>query len=276
MNRCRTPASPRARRALRRLGLDASSLRGSGPNGRIVEADVLRAADRVRSAADALGPTRSSRRRAIAARTLANFTQVPHFYLRAEADVTAMMAARERLLSKCTGVRVSVTDYMLAAHAHALAACPWANAIWGPDSVQTFATVDVGLVVALDDGLLIPVLHGVDKLSLPQIAAERLRLVENARAGCIAAPELEGGASSLSNLSKSRVDEFFAIIHQPQSTMLAAGRIAPRPWVQDGHLTVAPTVRLTLSADHRVLDGDPAARFLDQIVFFLENPDQLA
>ncbi|MBU3666393.1 MAG: hypothetical protein FGM15_11040 [Chthoniobacterales bacterium] len=261
--RAHPPVSPRARRALRRLGLQHTAVSGSGPGGRILEADVLAAAR---------GTPGPNRRRAIAARTLGNFTQVPHFYLQAEADASALMETRKKLLAGDGDVRVTFTDFLLAAQGRALADCPWANAIWRNDGVQPLASADVGLVVALEDGLLIPILRGLDRLSVKQIAAERARLVENARAGRLAAPEMDGGATSLSNLGKGRVDSFAAIIHQPQSTMLAAGQIAQRPWVADGKLVVAPTIRLTLSVDHRVLDGDPAARFLDRIVYHIERP----
>jgi pyruvate dehydrogenase E2 component (dihydrolipoamide acetyltransferase) len=267
---CKT--SPRARRALRRLALDPVQIKGSGPNGRIVEADVLRASS---TTAISPVPPNANRRHAIAARTLANFTGVPHFYLRAEADATRLMAERARLVAsieKLSQVRVTVTDFLLAAQARALAACPWANAVWLRDDVRHFSSVDIGLVVALDDGLLIPVMHDVDRLTVVDLARERSQLLENIHHGRLAASQFEGGASSLSNLGRSRTDEFAAIINQPQSTMLAAGRIASRPWVVDGKLTVAQTIHLTLSVDHRVLDGEPASRFFDQIVHFIENP----
>ena len=277
-------SSPRARRAMRRLALQPGEIRGSGPDGRILEADVLLAASRppqVTTAAPAecgghrppLQVAASRMRAAIARRTGESFRDTPHFYLSAECDASDLVTTRNQLadqVEKDHGVRITYTDFLLAAQAHALADCPFANVIWQDGGLLQLTAIDVGLVVGLPDGLLIPLLRNADQLSLIGIARERQRLIEAARRGQIETGS--PGAGSLSNLGRGRVDEFAAIINPPQSSMLAAGRIATRPWVRNDALVACPTIKLTLSADHRVMDGEPAARFLERIVQYVESP----
>jgi len=212
-------------------------------------------------------------RAAIARRTSESFRDTPHFYLSAECDASDLVTTRNQLadqVEKDHGVRITYTDFLLAAQAHALADCPFANAIWQGGGLLQLTAIDVGLVVGLPDGLLIPLLRNADQLSLIGIARERQRLIEAARRGQIETGS--PGAGSLSNLGRGRVDEFAAIINPPQSSMLAAGRIATRPWVRNDALVACPTIKLTLSADHRVMDGEPAARFLERIVQYVESP----
>jgi pyruvate dehydrogenase E2 component (dihydrolipoamide acetyltransferase) len=268
----RVIASPRARRALNQLGLDPKTLRGSGPNGRLVLADVQTAA---RSAP---GGGISIMRRAIAEKTALSFSTAPHFYLRAEVDATALLDRRQQLLDRIerqADVRLTLSDFLLRAVALALRECPWANCIWQNNTVVRLPSIDVGLVVGLPDGLLIPLLRQADTLDLPSLARQRAALVAAARAGKLPADATRGGATSVSNLGTSRVDEFAAILAPPQSSVLAVGRAAPRPFVVDGKLAVRTTLNLCLSVDHRVLDGGPAGEFLGRIVQFVEQPDAL-
>ena len=266
-------SSPRARRAMSRLGLQPAEIRGSGPGGRIIEADVLLAASKPPQVTAAIPAPASRMRVAIAKKTSDRFRDTPHFYVRAECDATGLVTTRSEILEQIEkehGVRITYTDFLLAAQAHALADCPFANRIWQDGGPVPLPTVDVGLVVGLPDGLLIPMLRQANQLTLIGIARERQRLVSAAQRGQIepGAP----GASSLSNLGRGRVDEFAAIINPPQSSILAVGRLATRPWVRNGALVASPTIKLTLSADHRVLDGEPAAQFLERIVQYLESP----
>lgn len=271
-------SSPRARRAMRRMGLQPAEIRGSGPGGRIIEADVLLAASKppqVPSPAECDRPMvpASRMRVAIAKKTSESFRDTPHFYVRAECDATGLVTTRSEILEQIEkehGVRITYTDFLLAAQAHALADCPFANSIWQDGGPVLLSTVDVGLVVGLPDGLLIPMLRQANQLTLIGIARERQRLIAAAQRGQIepGAP----GASSLSNLGRGRADEFAAIINPPQSSMLAVGRLATRPWVRNGALVASPTIKLTLSADHRILDGEPAAQFLERIVQYIESP----
>jgi pyruvate dehydrogenase E2 component (dihydrolipoamide acetyltransferase) len=265
--------SPRARRRATELGLDYRRLKGSGPAGRITEADVVAAAQEAR------GPGLSTMRRTIAQRTAGSYAKAPHFYLRTELDATALLELREHLLpevERAAGVRLTLTDLLLRAQAVALRDCPSANAIWQDDQVVRCSGGDVGLVVGLEGGLLIPIVRGADAGSLAALAKQRAELVEAARAGRLTAEAMQGGATSLSNLGNTCVDEFAAVIAPPQSSMLAVGRAAPRPFVVNGQLALATTLKLCLSVDHRVMDGALAAKFLGRIVELIEHPEKLA
>jgi pyruvate dehydrogenase E2 component (dihydrolipoamide acetyltransferase) len=273
----RIPISPRARRALRQRGLDPAALRGSGPGGRVVEADVLGAAAPPALAVPRIpaGGNLSSMRRAVAAKVSESFATVPHFYLRSQADVTTLVALRQSIaetIEKQCGTRPSVTDFVLRAMALGLRDHPQANRVWQNGSIVSLPSVDVGLVVQVEDGLLVPILHDADRLGLAEMVRQRASLTAVVRSGKIPADVLGGGATSLSNLGKHRVDEFTPIIQPPQSSMLAIGRVAERPAAVEGRLCLRQTVHLTLSVDHRVMDGVPAAEFFDRIVELLENP----
>lgn len=269
--------SPRARRMLRERGLNPATVRGTGPNGRIVAADVLRTGSMSRPTAanPATAGFLSPMRRAVAAKVTESFATVPHFYLRVLVDVTGLVQLREQTLDtiqRQAGHRPSLTDFLLRAMAMALGECPQANRIWQDDAIVQLPSVDVGLVVQVDDGLLVPVFRHADRLSLVELVRHRATRLEEVRSGRISADGLQGGATSLTNLGKHRVDEFAPIISPPQSSMLAVGRVAERPAAWDGRLALRQTMPLTLAVDHRVMDGVPAAEFLDQIVKLLENP----
>ncbi len=284
----RIAASPRARRLMRQLAIDPQNVRGSGPGGRIVEADVRkmataaaqppsvpRAQPAARWRAENPPPAASTMRRAIARLTEASAASVPQFYVRAEADASALVACREQLIDRIEAdvhVRLSFTDLLLRAQALALSDLPAACATWQDDALVPAESVDLGLVVNVPGGLLIPVLRRADQASLAELARARRDLVEAARAGRLGSDSMAGAVSSLSNLGNSRVDEFTALIAPPQSSILAVGRLAPRPLVVDGQLVVRPTLRLTLSADHRVIDGALAAELLGRIVTLIEQP----
>lgn len=267
----RTIASPRARRAMLNRGMDASSVRGTGPGGRIVEADVLGAAALPRGAPAAQRPMR----RAIARITSASAAAVPHFHLRAQIDAWALVELRAQLLAEveaACGLRLSLTDLLLRALARALGESPQANSIWLDGAVLPLRDVAVGLVVGLEDGLLVPVIRQADQLGLVEMVRRRSELAAAARGGRLGSAALEPAASSVSNLGQTRVDDFSAVIYPPQSSMLAVGRLAVRPFVVDGRLEARPTLRLSLAVDHRVMDGGPAASFLGRIAAYLEEP----
>jgi pyruvate dehydrogenase E2 component (dihydrolipoamide acetyltransferase) len=218
-------------------------------------------------------------RRTIAQRTAESFSKAPHFYLRTEVAATALLELRERLLpevQQAAGVRLTLTDLLLRAQAVALRDCPNANAIWLDGQVVRLSGCDIGLVVGLEGGLLIPIVRGADAGGLAALARQRAWLVEAARTGKLTAETMQGGATSLSNLGNTCVDELAAVIAPPQSSMLAVGRAAPRPFVVNGQLAVATTLKLCLSVDHRVMDGGLAAEFLGRVVALIEHPDELA
>lgn len=265
----RRPISPRARRLARERGLDFNSLTGSGPGGRIVAADLQRAA------ASTTTPLSTMRRAIVRATTQS--AAIPQFSVSAELDASLLVSLREQLVAPIlsdAGAKLSITDFLLVAQARALAEIPTANAIWRNESIERLSAVAVGLIVAVDDGLLLPTIAGLDRLPLAEVVRRRGEVIAAARSGrqsTDAAP----AATSLSNLGNSRVDHFTALLMPPQSTMLAVGRIAARPYVVDNQVVARPTLRLSLTADHRVLDGIHAAEYLSRIVEYLEQPARL-
>jgi pyruvate dehydrogenase E2 component (dihydrolipoamide acetyltransferase) len=268
----RSLASPRARRAMRLRGIAASQLTGSGPQGRILEADVLGTTNHAR--ASNVGST-SAMRRMIARATTESITTIPHFYLTAEVECTQLIRVRSELLPRFErdfGVKPSITDFILRAMALTLREQPMANRVWRADALVQLEHPSVGLVVGLDDGLAIPVIEFSD--TLHGTARSRADLTSSMRLGAL--PSSRPCASSLSNLGTSRVDSFTAVIPLGQSSILAAGRVAHRAWAIADTLCSRPTMQLTLSVDHRVFDGLPAAKFLGRIVEFIEQPNLLA
>jgi len=210
-------------------------------------------------------------RRAIARRLTQSVNEVPHFYLHASPRVDALLAARAEL-NEGSDVRVSVNDLLVKAAARALVMVPEVNAIWTDDAVRQFARVDIGLAVASQRGLVTPVLRGVESLSVRQVATGVRDLVARADAGQLRQDELEGGAFSISNLGMFGVEDFSAIINPPQAAILAVGAARPQPVVVDGALAVGQVMRVTLSVDHRVVDGALAAQWLRAFVSVVEAP----
>jgi pyruvate dehydrogenase E2 component (dihydrolipoamide acetyltransferase) len=303
-------SSPRARKRAQEAGLDWRGVRGSGPMGRVIERDVLLAAAKrpltidhgplgidQRSSKMDLGPssivhrpssgddvtweTPSLVQRVAASRMAASFGSAPHFYLSAEVRADALLELRDRLLpavEQRTGVRLTVTDVMVKIAAVALAEHPRANAFWDPAEggrIGLHREIYIGVAVATGAGLVVPVLRGADGMGLAQIAAERSRLVEKAREGKLLPDDLEGSTFTLTNLGSYRVDAFQAILNPPQSAILSVGRIAERPFAIAGQLCVRPTMVVTLSCDHRVLDGVQGAQFLGRVVELIEEPAEL-
>lgn len=282
-------SSPRARRRAAELGVEIEHLQGSGRTGRITEADVLKATANKGGVAITSSKTKTSTRaatvsqvstmrRSIAERTAFSFSHIPHFYVRAEVDATGLVALRELLVAtieKKHGVRITLTDFLLRAQALALQKHPTVNAVWQDNGLLNYTDSDVGLVVGLPQGLVIPVIRAAQRLSFLELAKERARLVQVVREGKFTPEMLSGGATSISNLGTTRADEFAAIIAPHQSSMLAVGRAVPRPYVVGNRVEVRTTIRLSLSVDHRVLDGSLAADFLGSIGELLENPNGL-
>jgi pyruvate dehydrogenase E2 component (dihydrolipoamide acetyltransferase) len=214
-------------------------------------------------------------RKVAAERMVQSFTTAPHFYLCVEADAGLLLRMRESLLvpiEEKSGVRLTISDLLIKIAGQALQEHPEVNAIWDQDGVRRLGTVNVGLAVATDRGLVVPVFRDVNHKTLAEIAAERDALAEKARTGRLALQDVEGGSFTISNLGMFAVDQFNAIINPPQAAILAVGRIKERPAVVNGQLTVRPTMFLTLSADHRILDGAEGARFLSRLVTLMEEP----
>ena len=287
-------ASPLVRRLARERGIDLASITGTGPNGRIVRRDIDGAhADTsaaAYSATDALPAAQAEAsvpvgrsegfdeipltgmRRAIARRLTESKTTVPHFYLVADCRVDRLMELR-REVNEASSVRISVNDFVLKAVAGAMRAVPDANVTWGESAIRRHRDVDIAVAVAVDGGLVTPVVRGADRLSLGEISTSVADLAERARAGRLKQHELEGGSFAVSNLGMYGTKEFSAIINPPQAGILAVGAARKIPVVDaDGALVVGTVMTVTLSADHRVLDGAVAAEWLAAFQRRIEHP----
>jgi pyruvate dehydrogenase E2 component (dihydrolipoamide acetyltransferase) len=269
-------ASPKARRLAAERGIDLRAVRGSGPGGAVLAADVPAGASPATAAAR---PTAAEPAavgvgnvwRIMAERMTASWTTAPHFYLVREVNVSRLVTWRERA-GKQTGVRLTYTDLLVKVVAAALVQYPRVNVAWRNGTLARSAEVNVGLAVAIEDGLVVPVLHRADTLTLPEIAARREDLVTRAQGGKLRPGDIQGGTFTISNLGMYGVDAFNAIVNPPQAAILAVGRIADRVVAVNGQAVVQPTLVLTLSCDHRALDGARGAQFLGALADLIEEP----
>jgi pyruvate dehydrogenase E2 component (dihydrolipoamide acetyltransferase) len=309
VNGDRVFASPLARRMAHQAGLDLASLRGSGPQGRIVKADIDKALGApggrpvpatarppvatpgmATGAAPSLPVSakeqvlalagnppyhekpHSAMRRVIARRLSESKQTVPHFYLSIDCTIDELLKIRATLNAKAEGYKISVNDFVIRAVALALRQVPAANASWSDDAILLWERVDIAVAVALDDGLITPIIKGADQKGLAQIAHESKDLAERARAGKLKLEEFQGGTFSISNLGMYGIREFAAVINPPQGGILAVGLGEQRPIVRDGQLAVATVMTCTLSGDHRVVDGAVGAQFLAAFRKLVEDP----
>ena len=300
-------ASPLARRIAADKGLDLATVRGSGPKGRIVKADVMDAQPRAAPAAQAPAPAPAAAsapaampsspsadmvarayegrsyeeislngmRKTIAARLTEAKQTVPHFYLRRDIKLDALMAFRAQLNKQLEGrgVKLSVNDFIIKATALALQAVPTANAVWAGDRVLQMKASDVAVAVAIEGGLFTPVLQNAEMKSLSALSTEMKDLAARARDRKLAPHEYQGGSFAISNLGMMGIDNFDAIVNPPHAGILAVGAGVKKPVVgEDGQVTVATVMSVTMSVDHRVIDGALGAELLKHIVDNLENP----
>ncbi|HUG37882.1 MAG TPA: 2-oxo acid dehydrogenase subunit E2 [Candidatus Limnocylindrales bacterium] len=266
------PASPKARRLASERGIDIATLRGSGPAGAIIVADVPEA---VASSRD--GKTGgeavpvSSVWRIMADRMTQSWTTAPHFYLVREVNVSRLVSWRDKA-SKATGARITYSDLLVKLVAATLLQHPAANGSWKDGALIRNAEINIGLAVAIEAGLVVPVLHRADTLGLAELATRREDVVTRAQAGKLRPADIQGGTFTISNLGMYGVDAFDAIVNPPQAAILAVGRIADRVVAVNGQPAVQPTMVLTLSCDHRALDGARAAQFLGALADLIEEP----
>jgi pyruvate dehydrogenase E2 component (dihydrolipoamide acetyltransferase) len=284
--------SPLARRLARDAGLAVEQLRGTGPGGRIVRRDVEAAlaarADSIAAEQPAASPAgvlagpvpatatdqpHSRIRTATAARLTQSKRDAPHFYLEGTARVDELLALRKRITSG--GAAVSLNDLVVKAAARAHTIVPAMNVIWTPDAIRSFSSVDVAIAVATDRGLLTPVLRGVEAMSLGTLSAASADLAQRARSGRLNQSELDGGTLTVTNLGMYGTERFAAIINPPHAAILAVGAARQEPVVEDGALTVGTVMHVTLSVDHRPVDGTVAAQWMQAFVSLLENPVQI-
>ena len=283
-------SSPIVRRLARERGIDLALVTGTGPGGRIVRRDLEAfeaQAPAAQAALTAAGTAAASAatvasdggevvpltgmRKAIARRLAESKSTVPHFYLTAHCRVDDLLALRKQINEAAPG-KVSVNDFVVKAAAQALIDVPEANAVWGGDHVRRFDTADIAVAVSTDGGLLTPVVGGIESLSLTALSERIAELAGRAREGRLKQHELEGGSFSISNLGMYGVDEFSAILNPPQSGILAVGAATRQPIVIEGELAVGTVMTVTLSADHRVVDGALGAQWLQAFKTRIEHP----
>ena len=281
-------ASPLVRKRAREAGIDLAHIQGTGPGGRIVRKDFdafMASGPRpVATSATAPAPVmgaagfveipHSSMRRAIARRLTESKSSVPHFYLKADCVVDRLLDARAQL-NEGLGVKTSVNDWVVKAVGHALMAVPGANVIWTDTAMRQFDHADISVAVATEGGLYTPVVRGVDQLSIPQINVMIRELADKARSGTIKQDEIEGGSFAVTNLGMFGTEEFSAILNPPQSGILAVGAAREKAIVFNGELEIAQVMTVTLSADHRAVDGALAAEWMVAFKKAIENPVSL-
>jgi len=297
-------ATPLARRIAAERGVDLAAVQGSGPHGRIVRADVEAAAPGARPAAPAAGPAAApaaasraapasaetvarlyagrdfqevaldGMRRVVAARLTEAKQTVPHFYLRREIGLDALLALRAQINAKgaARGVKLSVNDFIIRACALALQAVPDCNAVWAGDRILRFSASDVAVAVAVEGGLYTPVLRDAEAKALSQLSAEMKDLAARARARKLAPQEYQGGAFAISNLGMFGVESFDAIINPPHAAILAVGAGVRKPVARGEAVVIETVMSVTLSVDHRVIDGALGAQFLQAVKDCLEDP----
>jgi pyruvate dehydrogenase E2 component (dihydrolipoamide acetyltransferase) len=265
--------SPKARRLAKELGVEISQIRGTGPDGTITSEDVQRAADSkgasVSVAAAPAGVEALSQvARLMAERTTQSWTSVPHFFLVREVDCSELVAAQKKWSAgaeKAQAAAPTITDLLIRILARVLAKHPRMNASWTGEGVRSNAEINISVAMAVKDGVVAAVIHKANALLLGEISAQRKELTERARAGRLKPADITGGTFALSNLGMYKVDSFTAIITPPQAAILAVGSISDRVVAVDGKPGVRPMMTMTLSSDHRVVDGARAAEFLSEL-----------
>jgi pyruvate dehydrogenase E2 component (dihydrolipoamide acetyltransferase) len=291
-------ASPLARRIAAQSGVDLKTVKGTGPHGRIVKRDVEGVKGGAAAPATGAAPAKAEprqvlsleqqgipagsydlipldgMRKAIARRLTDSFRDVPHFPLTIDCDIDGLLAARakvNRLLEK-DGIKVSVNDFVLKASAMALKAVPEANASYTPEGIAMHHNADVAMAVAIDGGLITPIIKKCEIKSLRQIATESKDLAKRARDRKLKPEEFQGGTFSVSNLGMFGIKDFASIINEPQGAIMSVGAGEQRPVVKDGQLAVATVMSVTLTCDHRVVDGAIGAKFLQVFKAMIEDP----
>lgn len=293
--------SPVARRLAEEYHIDYTQLRGTGPNGRIIKLDIESAITTQQQATptapaalpisatyaqsepvataetgDVLEVPLTTMRRTIARRLTQSMQTAPHFYVTSVIDTGKLAQLRQQINAYAaqapSPVKVSFNDLIVKAVAHTLLQIPAVNVSFAEDRILQKKQIHVGVAVALEQGLIVPVVHHADKLGMLDLARETQRLAEAARTGKLRPEDLSGGTFTVSNLGMFDVDSFTAVINPPESAILAVGSIAPTPVVEDGQVVVRDRMKVTLSSDHRAIDGAIAARFLQQLKRLLEEP----
>ena len=283
-------ASPKARQMAAEMGIDLTSLQGSGPDGAVLAADIpLREAVVLEQtevmpvpvlplptpvhenehASSEISP--SAVWRIMAERTTTAWKEAPHFFLLREVDASRLMAWKE-VLQKGSTAKITYTDLLVKLAAAALRKYPRINSKYQDEKIQLMEEINIGIAVAVEDGLVVPIIHLADELSISQIATTRTTLVEKGRKGRLSLEDISGGTFTISNLGMYGVDAFLAVLNPPQAAILAVGRIVERVVPVNGQIVIRPMISVSLSFDHRVVDGARGAQFLDALANFIEEP----
>ncbi len=295
-------ASPLAKKVAREKGVDLTRIVGTGPGGRITEKDVLDYLAKIEASKATVVPSPASisskqevvtaapkiedfqvipisgMRGAIARKMTYSKMNIPHFYISVEVDMTDAARFREELIpiiESKTGVRLSFTHMLIKAVAMALREYPQLNALCDGENMRLSKDINIGIAVGLEDGLIVPVLKNADSMDLIQISSKVEKLIAKAREKKLSEDEFTGGTFTISNLGIFDVDSFTAIINPPEVAILAVGKIRDKPTVVDGEIKIRKIMNITLSADHRAVDGIIAAKFLGKVKEFLEKPYNL-
>jgi pyruvate dehydrogenase E2 component (dihydrolipoamide acetyltransferase) len=275
-------------------GLRVADIQGSGPGGRVVKRDVEAAIAagpaaaavteaRPRMAAAPAGPQRlvdetvepSQMRKAIARRLVTSIGPVPHFFLTTEVDMGRVLELRKSMNTRLEGDKIGVNDILIKTAAEALVRHPEVNVSWEGETIRRHGAVDIGVAVAIEDGLITPVVRHADRKGLLQISREAAELIGRARDKRLAPEEYQGATFSVSNLGMFEIDQFTAIINPPEAAILAVGATAEKVVAVNGEMVIRQRMRVTMSCDHRVVDGATGARFLQTFKAMLENPLEL-
>jgi pyruvate dehydrogenase E2 component (dihydrolipoamide acetyltransferase) len=290
----RVKISPVAKKMADDMGLDVSQIPGSGPGGRITKEDIERhaaaakeakapaAAQAPAAAASAPAPSEGDRlvkftgmRRIISQKMLQSKTQAAQAYMANNCDASAIQSFRKQLLAyseKKFGVRVTITDIMMKITACAIKAHPVINTRYTEEGDLWLPDVHMGMAMALKDGLIVPVIWNSDKKSIIEIAKDRVSLIDRGRNGKLTPDDMKGSTFTLSAMGMFGLEEFYAIINQPENAILAVGAILDKPWVVDGQIVVRPIMNVGLTYDHRTIDGAKAGQFMQTLKTFIENP----
>lgn len=277
----RIKASPLARKIANDRGINLAGVHGTGPNGRIIRKDLEGTAVGIGARADlpvtpgtSSDVPLSSIRKTIAKRMAESKATAPHFYVTVDVDMEPAMTFREQILS-ASELKISYTDILVKASAAALMNHPGVNATYRGDTMRQHHFAHIGVAVALDEGLVTPVIRNCEQKRIDQINRELRDLVERARSRKLKPEEYQGSTFTISNLGMFDVEDFVAIINPPEGAILAVGSIVERPVVRSGKIRIGHTMKMTLSSDHRIIDGAVAARFLQDLKKFLESPAAL-
>ena len=271
----RIKASPLAKKLAAQLSLDVSKIVGTGPYGRVVKADVVNASSASSTTAEKKTSTVeiSTMRRVVSERLVEAKRNVPHFYLAVDCIVSELLEVRAKInSSEDASTKITVNDFIIKATALALRDHPEVNASWNDESILHYQSVDVAFAVSIEGGLLTPIIPQTDKLSISEISRTVKSLAARAKERKLLPHEFQGGGITISNLGMFGIREFYAIVNPPQSCIIAVGQSEKRPVVVDNQITIADVMSVTLSVDHRIIDGALAAKFLNKFKFYIENP----